>query len=188
MVRVWIKDDDDVSDIRLPHQKCPEEFISVSDLYKICGVEYLKFDPMTYEKDEELMKLREQRGFSYEDEITVSKECLSDYDAKLKHFYAEHLHLGEEIRFVLDGTGYFDVRAPSEEWLRIEVVAGDMIVLPSGIYHRFTLDTQDYIKAKRYYIGEPVWSQFERPAEDLESRKMYLQRVEKGFTTASVGN
>lgn len=42
MVRVWIKDDDDVSDIRLPHQKCPEEFISVSDLYKICGVEYLK--------------------------------------------------------------------------------------------------------------------------------------------------
>ena len=42
MVRVWIVDDDNVSDKRLPHQKCPGEFISVSELYKLCGVEYLK--------------------------------------------------------------------------------------------------------------------------------------------------
>lgn len=42
MVLVWIMDDDTVSDKRLAHQKCPGEFISVSELYKICGVEYLK--------------------------------------------------------------------------------------------------------------------------------------------------
>ncbi|CAO1401729.1 unnamed protein product [Diamesa serratosioi] len=188
MVRAWFMDDDTVSDQRLDHHKCPQEFVDVSELYKLSGVEYFKFDPINYEKDVELTRIRKQRGYSYEDEINISKECLFDYDNKLKSFFTEHLHTDEEIRFVLDGSGFFDVRDSSNSWIRIEVVAGDMIVIPYGIYHRFTLDTKNYIKAKRYFVGEPVWMPYNRPADDLDCRKMYLQQLEKGFTTASVGN
>ena len=44
------------------------------------------------------------------------------------------------------GSGYFDVRDRNEKWIRVWVKKGGMIVLPAGIYHRFTPDSDNYIK------------------------------------------
>lgn len=60
----------------------------------------------------------------------------------MKKFYEEHIHTDEEIRYILEGSGYFDVRFPNEDWVRISLEKGDLIVLPAGIYHRFTLDSK----------------------------------------------
>lgn len=180
MVRVWYMSND-IVDQRLENHLDPPAFLTTDELYNSTGVEFFLLNAKTYEADGVLAKIRKDRGYNYEDQITCSKECLPDYDNKLKSFFTEHLHTDEEIRFVVDGSGYFDVRNGDDRWIRIEVVAGDMIVIPSGIYHRFTLDSTNYIVAKRYFVGEPVWLPYNRPSDEMDVRKEYLRKLSEGF-------
>nr|XP_034193524.1 1,2-dihydroxy-3-keto-5-methylthiopentene dioxygenase [Osmia lignaria] len=185
MVRAWYMDNTD-ADQRLEHHREPPEYISLENLFKRTGVEYFKIDHKNYEDDGTLTKLKKERGYTYEDEIECSKECLPNYEEKLKNFFTEHLHTDEEIRLVLDGSGYFDVRDKDDQWIRIEVKPGDLIIIPSGIYHRFTLDINNYIKAKRYFVGEPIWLPYNRPVDDMECRKNYLNRLNNKFQSYSI--
>ncbi|XP_067613544.1 acireductone dioxygenase isoform X4 [Eurosta solidaginis] len=184
MVKVWYMDKED-NDQRLEHHIKPPHYISLEELYKKTGVEYFFINSKNYEEDELLSTIRKRRNYTFEDEITCSKLCISEFESKLKTFYVEHLHTDEEIRLVLDGSGYFDVRDGSDNWIRIAVETGDLIIIPAGIYHRFTLDTQNYIRAKRYFIGEPIWHPYNRPAEHMECRQKYLLNQNKGFPLAN---
>uniref|UniRef100_A0A1L8DC72 Acireductone dioxygenase n=1 Tax=Nyssomyia neivai TaxID=330878 RepID=A0A1L8DC72_9DIPT len=180
MVRAWFMDNE-VTDQRLEHHRNPPQFIPLEDLYEKTGVEYFKINVDNHEGDDTLQDIRKKRGYSYEDQIICSKECLPDYETKLKNFFTEHLHTDEEIRLVMDGSGYFDVRDADENWIRIEVIRGDMIIIPSGIYHRFTLDAKNFITAKRYFVGEPIWLPYNRPADDMDCRKLYVKKLTEGF-------
>jgi 1,2-dihydroxy-3-keto-5-methylthiopentene dioxygenase len=126
-------------------------------------------------------KLAQERNYKNRDECIVSPEAMGAiYEDKVKMFFDEHLHEDEEIRYILDGNGYFDVRGVQDDWIRISVEKGDLIVLPSGIYHRFTTDTKNYIKAMRLFKEEPQWTPLNRGPEVDENpyRKAYLETVE----------
>jgi cupin superfamily acireductone dioxygenase involved in methionine salvage len=92
----------------------------------------------------EVDDLATSRSYKNRDALTVAPEKMGDiYEEKVKSFFHEHLHEDEEIRYILDGAGFFDVRSEDDDWVRIWLEKGDLIILPSGIYHRFTTDEQN---------------------------------------------
>lgn len=94
---------------------------------------------------------------------------------QVKAFFEEHIHDAEEIRYILSGSGFFDVRSKDDKWVRIHIKSGDLMTLPEGIYHRFTVDEKDCIHAMRLFKGQPVWTPFNRPQEEHESRVKYVK-------------
>lgn len=93
---------------------------------------------------ENVNELARERGYKNRDQVTVSPEAMGEvYEDKVKSFFHEHLHEDEEIRYIVDGAGYFDVRGKEDEWVRIALEKDDLIVLPPGIYHRFTTDEKN---------------------------------------------
>ena len=177
MVSAWFMNSNDQEDQRSERHLDPPSYLDLNMLRKLTGVLYWKIDADKYTSDPVLAQVRKDRGYTYQDDITCSREKLPDYDAKLKTFFTEHLHSDEEIRCILDGSGYFDCRDKEDKWIRIRVEKGDLIVLPAGIYHRFTLDTNDYIHALRLFVGEPVWTPINRPADDHPARDAYLKTI-----------
>ncbi|KAI6250307.1 1,2-dihydroxy-3-keto-5-methylthiopentene dioxygenase [Erysiphe necator] len=166
----WYQDDG--SDQRLPHDSGRD--VSPEYLAQI-GVLYYRVS-----SEDEVDKLAEQRHYRNRDVITVSPQKMGDiYEEKVRSFFTEHLHEDEEIRYILDGAGYFDVRSKTDEWLRIRLVKDDLIILPAGIYHRFTTDENNFITAMRLFKEDPKWTPLDRaPSVDINPyRKMYLQSI-----------
>jgi len=166
-------------DQRLAHDSGKE--VTVDELKKI-GVVYHRISDI-----HGVDKLAAERGYRNRDEIIVSPEKMGDvYEEKVKSFFHEHLHEDEEIRFVRDGHGYFDVRSADDAWVRIRVEKDDLIILPAGIYHRFTTDESNYIKAMRLFKDEPKWTPLNRTT-DLDvnpHRKEYVQEYLQGEFSA----
>ncbi|KYO32930.1 acireductone dioxygenase isoform X1 [Alligator mississippiensis] len=177
MVQAWYMDEA-AAHPEKPHECEPARPVGLEQLRRL-GVLYWKLDADNYETDPELARIRRERNYSWMDIITIDKDKLPNYEDKIKIFYEEHLHLDEEIRYILEGSGYFDVRDKDDKWIRIFMQKGDMITLPAGIYHRFTLDENNYVKAMRLFAGEPIWTPYNRPADHFPARRQYLQFMEQ---------
>jgi 1,2-dihydroxy-3-keto-5-methylthiopentene dioxygenase len=132
------------------------------------GVLYWKLDADNYEA--KLAEIKAARGYNYEDVVDSTK--IPDFAAKVATFAKEHLHDDEEIRFCLDGSGFFDVRDQlnGDKWLRLVFARGDLIVLPAGINHRFVVDADGYFKVLRLFCGDPVWTAHPREETSTDTR------------------
>ena len=184
----WYMVEGEIDDQKKENRLDPNAPVT-AEAMRTLGIQYWKMDAENFEYpvkaipwdpkdavDPRLKEIRDDRGYSYADIITVHPDHLPGFDAKVKAFFEEHIHDAEEIRYMLDGSGFFDVRDTEDKWVRVHVKKGDLMTLPEGIYHRFTCDEKDYIHAMRLFIGQPIWTPFNRPQEDHGSRMAYVSK------------
>lgn len=182
MPEAWLMSLGPVQDQRSPNRREPNVPVSFETLRSI-GVLVHSFDPEKMLLSPEgttdscpIDALMKELGYATRDEVHCTPEHLPNYNEKLAAFFTEHLHSDDEVRIVKSGSGYFDVRDPQDVWMRIAVTAGDVLLVPAGIYHRFTMDENNCMHAIRLFQTNTLWTPLNRGAGDQDAHKAYVDK------------
>ena len=114
----------------------------------------LATDPATYQRP--LDDLKAQRGYPEQDIVELNSDT-PNLDELCSKFVGEHFHDEDEVRFVLDGAGIFDIRSTEDRWMRVIVETGDLIVVPAKRHHRFQLTDDKSIRCIRLFRDKSGW-------------------------------
>jgi 1,2-dihydroxy-3-keto-5-methylthiopentene dioxygenase len=101
-------------------------------------------------------QLKRERGYVEQDVIALRPDT-PNLDAICAKFVDEHFHDDDEVRFVLEGEGIFDIRSRDDRWMRVVVEPGDLIVVPKDRHHRFLLTDTKTIRCVRLFRDASGW-------------------------------
>jgi 1,2-dihydroxy-3-keto-5-methylthiopentene dioxygenase len=120
------------------------------------GVYYERIDtdPAAYRAPVD--RVKKARGYIEEDVIELRPDT-PNLDAICAKFVDEHFHDDDEVRFVLEGEGIFDIRSNDDDWMRVVVECGDLIVVPKNRHHRFLLTERKSIRCVRLFKDTSGW-------------------------------
>ena len=110
---------------------------------------------------DEIDAMKQAGGYTTADVIDVTVET-PNLDAMLHKFDREHTHSEDEVRFILAGRGIFFLRGAradgGDHVVSVEVGPGDMIRVPRGTTHWFTLCAEKRIRAIRWFQDTTGWT------------------------------
>jgi 1,2-dihydroxy-3-keto-5-methylthiopentene dioxygenase len=104
----------------------------------------------------EIETMKQRGGYVTADVIDVSPET-PGLDAMLARFDKEHTHSEDEVRFILTGRGIFFLHLCGTV-VSVEVGPGDMLRVPCGTTHWFTLCEDRRIRAIRWFQKTEGWT------------------------------
>jgi 1,2-dihydroxy-3-keto-5-methylthiopentene dioxygenase len=108
----------------------------------------------------EIDEMKRLGGYTTADVIDVTPET-PGLDAMLARFDREHTHSEDEVRFILAGKGIFFLHGQVDghpKVLSVEVGPGDLLRVPEGTTHWFTLCEDRRIRAIRWFQDTTGWT------------------------------
>uniref|UniRef100_A0A6M2CHI9 acireductone dioxygenase (Fe(2+)-requiring) n=1 Tax=Rhipicephalus microplus TaxID=6941 RepID=A0A6M2CHI9_RHIMP len=137
----------------------PEKVLDAQGIKQIMGDGAEIYETSSYEDAIVTLEcIRQRKKIRYEDRLHLSPHK-EDYVSMIDMFRREHKHPDEEVRYFERGTGFLDVRDKSDRWLRVQVRAGHLLVLPPQIYHRFSPATQqEELVIHRLFEDVDAWT------------------------------
>ena len=136
------------------------------------GVEYERWELSRVQEDAsadavleayaaEIDEMKRMGGYTTADVIDVTPET-PGLDVMLRKFDREHTHSEDEVRFILAGRGIFFLHQKSEndggKVVSVEVGPGDLLRVPRGTTHWFTLCEDRRIRAIRWFQDTTGWT------------------------------
>jgi 1,2-dihydroxy-3-keto-5-methylthiopentene dioxygenase len=101
--------------------------------------------------------LKREKGYQTRDMVVIH-EAIPGLADMLAKFDKIHTHSDDEVRYILDGSGYFGFVEPAGGQFLLEVSAGDYINVPANAEHWFEMRDCKRCKAVRYFIDTSGWT------------------------------
>lgn len=121
-----------------------------------------KFDLSDDEKEailqalaEDIENLSKQRGYVKWDVISLS-DSNPNLEELLKKFEQVHTHTEDEVRAIASGSGIFVIKG-KDGYFDVKLSPGDVISVPEGNPHFFTLTEERKVVAVRLFIDPSGW-------------------------------
>jgi len=106
--------------------------------------------------NDEIEEMKRRGGYVTADVIDVDP-ATPNLEAMLAKFDKEHTHDEDEVRFILAGRGVFFLHL-GDKVASVEVGPGDMLRVPRGTTHWFTLCEDRRIRAIRWFQDTAGWT------------------------------
>lgn len=137
----------------------PDKVMDARGIQRIMGDGVTFYEAPSVEDGAAMLdRIRRERKIRFEDRLHISPHR-DDYTSTTRLIGREHKHPDGEVRYFESGTGYLDVRDPSDRWLRLQVKPGNLVVLPPNIYHRFYPASQkEEIVVRRMFEDVATWT------------------------------
>ncbi|WP_100403572.1 1,2-dihydroxy-3-keto-5-methylthiopentene dioxygenase [Bacillus sp. FJAT-42315] len=104
----------------------------------------------------EIQDISARRGYQAWDVISLA-EHTPNLEELLKNFQREHHHTDDEVRFIASGHGVFVIQAKNGQFFEVHLNPGDLISVPEGVRHYFTLAEDRQVVAVRIFVTEEGW-------------------------------
>jgi len=142
---------------------------AVRSFLAAAGIDYERWEPRADVPEEapaddilrayapEIDRLKARGGYVTADVIDVTA-LTPNLDAMLAKFSREHWHEEDEVRFIVRGHGLFHFHPRGGTVFALEVVPGDLIRVPRGIWHWFDLCSDRNVRAIRLFQDASGWT------------------------------
>uniref|UniRef100_A0AC34F587 1,2-dihydroxy-3-keto-5-methylthiopentene dioxygenase n=1 Tax=Panagrolaimus sp. ES5 TaxID=591445 RepID=A0AC34F587_9BILA len=127
-------------DRRMPHHCFPPKQLTIDQLHKLSGVLHYKVDLADLAATKKrLTNIRQSKNKVASDVLKID-ENVRDFERLCETLYEPVEKKEDEVFMILDGSMYFDINydVEEEEWIRIYLERGDLIVIPKGKPFRCT--------------------------------------------------
>lgn len=103
----------------------------------------------------DIENLSQQRGYVKWDVIALS-DANPNLEEMLKKFEQVHTHTEDEVRAITAGSGVFIIKG-TDGYFDVRLTPGDVISVPEGNPHFFTLTEERKVVAIRLFIDPAGW-------------------------------